>query len=187
MALDPNLAEAHAARGMALANSNRRAEAAEPSSARSNLIRTVSTQTSRYARFSVTGGDFERGYRTCTRAPWRSSRTIRRPPFLLQMSIAATRPDEESEKYGRLGLKRAEEAASIPPGKLATGAARRLRAGVLGRKRASEMAWMDRALAIDPDDANARYNAACMYAQLGEIGPGLRLCWRTGPGMSDPT
>ena len=33
---------------------------------------------------------------------------------------------------------------------------------------------MERALAIDPDDNNGRYNAACCYAQLGELAPGDR-------------
>ena len=28
---------------------------------------------------------------------------------------------------------------------------------------------MERGLAIDPDDNNGRYNAACTYAQLGEV------------------
>ena len=31
------------------------------------------------------------------------------------------------------------------------------------------MEWLEHALAIDPDDNNTRYNAACTYAQMGEI------------------
>ena len=29
--------------------------------------------------------------------------------------------------------------------------------------------WIDRALAIDPDDSHIKYNAACVWAQLGEL------------------
>ena len=29
--------------------------------------------------------------------------------------------------------------------------------------------WIDKALAIDPDDAAILYNAACVYSQLGEF------------------
>jgi adenylate cyclase len=29
--------------------------------------------------------------------------------------------------------------------------------------------WVERAIAIDPDDSSTRYNVACFYAQLGEI------------------
>ena len=35
--------------------------------------------------------------------------------------------------------------------------------------------WMDRALAIDPDDSHIRYNAACMWAQLGDSERALDL------------
>ena len=34
---------------------------------------------------------------------------------------------------------------------------------------------MERALAIDPDDTHIKYNAACMWAQLGEIEQSLDL------------
>ena len=41
------------------------------------------------------------------------------------------------------------------------------------RDRAKE--WLARALAIDPDDNLARYNAACTYSQLGEIDRAIDL------------
>ena len=40
-------------------------------------------------------------------------------------------------------------------------------AGMGENERAME--WLEHALAIDPDDNNTRYNAACTYAQMGEI------------------
>ena len=41
------------------------------------------------------------------------------------------------------------------------------------RDRAKE--WLARALAIDPDDNIARYNAACTYSLLGEIDRAIDL------------
>ena len=41
------------------------------------------------------------------------------------------------------------------------------------RDRAKE--WLARALAIDPDDNLARYNAACTYSLLGEIDRAIDL------------
>jgi adenylate cyclase len=38
----------------------------------------------------------------------------------------------------------------------------------LGRQNEA-FAWIERAIAIDPDDASTRYNVACFYAQIGEI------------------
>ena len=35
--------------------------------------------------------------------------------------------------------------------------------------------WLERVKLIDPDDNNARYNAACTYAQLGEIDQAIDL------------
>jgi adenylate cyclase len=38
----------------------------------------------------------------------------------------------------------------------------------LGERRHAEE-WIERAFEIDPDDNHVRYNAACVYARLGEF------------------
>ena len=38
--------------------------------------------------------------------------------------------------------------------------------------------WMERALSIDPEDTHIRYNAACMWAQMGETEIALDLLER---------
>jgi adenylate cyclase len=43
--------------------------------------------------------------------------------------------------------------------------------------------WVARAVAIDPDDNNTRYNAACTYALLGEVDAALDLLERSLPNM----
>ena len=42
----------------------------------------------------------------------------------------------------------------------------------LGRKEEA-CAWIERAIAIDPDDPSTRYNIACFYAQIGELDKAL--------------
>ena len=167
LSIDPNLAEAHAARGVALANSGQRAEAAaaferalelDPNSFDANLS---------FARFCVTDGELERAVQLYTKA-LEIQPEDSQPPLLMQTVLRTLGRIEEAEKYARLGVKRAEETLRLYPesARPAQGAACALAA--LGEKEAA-IAMMERGLAIDPDDNNARYNAACTYALLGEI------------------
>ncbi|MEO5809463.1 MAG: adenylate/guanylate cyclase domain-containing protein, partial [Sphingomicrobium sp.] len=166
IALDPNLAEAHAARAIALVNNNHRAEAADaferaleldPNSFDANLA---------YARFRVTEGDFDRAVELYRRAV-ESQQDDSQAPILLQMLLRLIGRDEEAKKYARLGLKRAEEQLRLHP---ESSRPAQLGATALANLGETDQAkaWMDLALAIDPDDANTKYNAACMWAQLGE-------------------
>lgn len=166
LALDPNLAEAHASRGVALANSGRRDEAAaaferalelDPNSFDANLS---------YARFCVTDEKPERAIELFLRA-LECQPDDSQPPLFLQSVYRSLGRIEESERYARLGLKRAEEALrahpeSSRPAQLGACAL----AGLGENERAKE--WLELALVIDPDDNNCRYNAACTYAQIGD-------------------
>ena len=116
LALDPDLAEAHAARGMALANSDSRAEAAaaferalelDPASFDANLT---------FARFCVTNGDRERATELYKRA-LESQPDDSQSAFLLQMMLRGMGRIDEAEKYARLGLKRAEEQLRLQIGR----------------------------------------------------------------------
>ena len=73
-----------------------------------------------------------------------------------------------------LGLKRAEEALRLHP---ETSRPAQLGATTLASLGQVEKAkaWMERALAIDPDDTHIQYNAACMWAQLGDLDRALDL------------
>lgn len=166
IALDPNLSEAHAARGIALVNSNRRVEAAEaferaleldPNSFDANLA---------FARFCVTEGDPERAVGLYKRAV-ESQQDDSQAPFLLQMLLRGHGRTEESEKYAQLGLKRAEEQLRLHPESSRPAQLGATALAYMGDNDRAK-AWMDRALAIDPDDANTKYNAACMWSLLGE-------------------
>ena len=75
--------------------------------------------------------------------------------------------EAETEKFARIGLARAEEAIRRHPDSnlpLELGAPALAALG----EREKAIAWITRALEIDPDDNITRYNAACTYALLGE-------------------
>jgi adenylate cyclase len=167
LALDPNLAEAHAARGEALVNSDRRAEAPaaferamelDPNSFDANLS---------YARYCVTEGDFEKAIEHYTRA-LEIQPEDSQAPFLLQIAYRSIGREEEAEKYGRLGLKRAEAELQQHPENSRPAQLGACALAALGDKDRA-LKWLERVQLIEPDDNNARYNSACTYAQLGEI------------------
>ena len=167
IALDPDLAEAHAARGMALAISNRGSEAAEAFERALELDPNSFDANLSYARFCVTDGKPDRALELYLRAT-EIQPDDSQAPMLAYVVFRALGRHEEAEKYGRLGLKRAEEALRAHPESsrpAQIGAA--VLAGMGENERAME--WLEHALAIDPDDNNTRYNAACTYAQMGEI------------------
>ena len=173
LSIDPNLAEAHAASGVALANAGRRAEAAaaferaldlDPASFDANLS---------FARFCVTDGELDRAVALYTKA-LEIQPDDSQPPLLMHSVLRSLGRLEDAERYARLGVKRAEETLRLYPesARPAQGAACALAA--LGEKSAA-IAMLERALAIDPDDNNGRYNAACTYALLGESESAIEL------------
>ena len=182
LSLDPNLAEAHAARGVALANSGRRAEAAAAFERALELDPTSFDANLSFARFCVTDGKLDRAIALFTRA-LEIQPDDSQPPLLMQTVLRSMGRLEEAERYARLGVKRAEETLRSYPesARPAQGAACALAA--LGEKDAA-IAMMERALAIDPEDNNGRYNAACTYSQLGEIDRAIDVLevWSNGVG-----
>ena len=82
--------------------------------------------------------------------------------------------NEEAEKYARLGLSRAEEALRLHPEGSRPAQLAAPAAACLG-DRAEAIRWIERALWIDPEDAQAQYNAACAWALLGEADRALDM------------
>ena len=174
--LAPELAEAHAARGEALSGMGRRAEAEkafeaalqlEPNNFEANLF---------YARHLHRAGRSEQSLPYFTRA-MEVQPDDYQAPLLLHQTLRALGRGEEGEQYARMGLKRAEEAIrkfpeSSRPAQL--GAATLASLGE--KKQAAE--WMERAMAVDPDDTHIQYNAACTWALLGEKEKALDLLER---------
>lgn len=177
LALDPNLAEAHAARGYALMIASRHPEADAA------FERAVALDPNCYEAYQFSGeswltrGEHERAARYFLRAMEIQPDDYQSPLFLQQVFQSIGRP-EDAIRYARLGLKRAEEALRLHPESSKPAQQGAIVLAFLGEcDRAKE--WLARALAIDPDDVNARYNAACVYSQLGELDRAidlLKLC-----------
>jgi adenylate cyclase len=164
--LDPRLAEAHAARGEALRVAGRSDESVEafeqalaldPHSFEANLA---------YGRLCRAIGRMEQSAKLFTRA-LEVQPDDYQAPILLQSILLALDREDEADEYGRLGLVRAEEALrQYPEGSRPAqlGACVHARAG----NREETMSWIEKALWIDPDDAQAQYNVACAWAIIGE-------------------
>ena len=166
LALDPNLVEAHAAHGDILAISGR-AEEAEKSFERALELDPTSFEANYfYGRFQNERGQLEAAVPLLKRATELNSADPQ-PPLHLHGVLRAIGLREEADQYGWLGVKRAEEHMKAHP---ESSRAAQLGACVLIALGEKERAtrWMERALAIDPDDENALYNAACMWAQADE-------------------
>jgi adenylate cyclase len=165
--LDPRLADAYAARGEALRVAGRydeaidafdQALALDPNSFEANLA---------YARLARGVGNLDRSVDLFIRA-LEVQPTDYQAPLLVQSILHALGRREEAEKYARLGLARAEEALALHPegsrpAQLAAPAAAQL------GDREGAIRWIERALWVDPDDAQAQYNVACAWSLLGEV------------------
>ena len=167
ISLDPSLAEAHAARGVALGNDGQHEEAVDAFSRALAVDPTNFDANYLFARYCVTQSDLERAVPLFERAAelqpddWQS-------PLLVSPVLHTLGRTEACERYGRLGIKRAEEAMRLHPENsrpLQLGAPNLARLGET--ERAKE--WLERALFLDPEEPIVAYNAACTYAQLGDI------------------
>ena len=166
LALDPNLAEAYAARGNALSASGDAADARvafekalelEPNSFDANLF---------YGNYWANLGELTQAVDYYVRAVELFPEDCQ-APILLQQVLRALGRTDEAARYAELGLKRAEEQLRQHP---ESSRPAQIGACALATTGDAERAkrWMERALAIDPDDTHLQYNAACCWAQLGE-------------------
>ena len=166
LSLDPRLAEAQAARGEAFRVSGRsddataafeQALALDPNSFEANLA---------FARHLRGTGQLEGSAEHFRRALEVQPDDFQSPILLESILLSLGRRDE-ADKYGRLGLKRAEEILRLHP---EASRPAQMGACALARlgSRDEAMHWIERALWIDPDDAQALYNVACAWSLLGE-------------------
>ncbi|RDL46779.1 Beta-barrel assembly-enhancing protease [Ensifer sp. M14] len=173
LAIEPDLAEAHTARAYALMIDSHAAEAAAAFEKALALDPNCYEAHQLYAEFFVTQGKFEQAARHYLRAMEIQPDDYQAPLFLSGVLQSLGRP-EEAARYARLGVRRAEEALRQYPDSSKPAQLGAVALAFLGeRDRAEE--WLARALAIDPDDNLARYNAACTYSQLGKIDRAIEL------------
>jgi adenylate cyclase len=181
--LDDGLAEAHACRGVALTFAKRfeeaeteleRAIALDPNSFEAHYF---------YARYCFVKGELERAAALFERAGEVKPDDYQSWCLLIHVYRSLDRTDK-IEAAARKGIALAEKELALHPENprpAALGAAGLLAIGETERARE----WLTRALAIDPDDLLTLYNAACVYAHLGEAEPALDLLERFIPLAND--
>ena len=181
--LDDGLAEAHACRGVALTFAKRfeeaeteleRAIALDPNSFEAHYF---------FARYWFVRGELERAAALFERAGEVKPDDYQSWCLLIHVYRSLGRTDK-IEAAARKGIALAEKELAMHPENprpAALGAAGLLAIGETERARE----WLARALAIDPDDLLTLYNAACVYAQLGEAEPALDLLERFIPLAND--
>ena len=177
--LDPDLGEAHAARGDALSFLGHIEEAVESFDKALSLDPNSFDINYLYARFCTREGMLEKAAELYTRALEIQPEDAQ-SPLMLQVILRSLGRFDEARRYGELGVKRAEESLRQHPewSRPAQLAAASL-AGM--GKREEAIAWIDRVLSIDPDDSLSLYNLACTWAQLGDIERAFELLERWFP------
>jgi adenylate cyclase len=182
LALDPELAEAHASRGVALqfvgsyeeaTAEFERALALDPDLYEANYF---------YARFFFERGDFEKAAKLFERAAQIRSDDYR-SPLLLSAVYRSLGREANRERSARLGLERAEHELNLHPENSGPAQYGALALAHLGeRDRARD--WAARTLAIDPEDLLAKYIIACVYSQLGDLDLAIDLLEQVLPHRS---
>ncbi len=177
LALNNDLAEAHASRGVALAvarnydESNAEFERAillDPNSFQAHFL---------YGRCAFMQGKLDRAAQLFERASEIRPDDYQAPCLLIHIYRSLGRK-AESDDAARRGASAAErELVAHPedprPGHLGIGALIHLGENDRARE------WISRALAIEPDDPTTLYNSACGYTLLGETDIALDLLERT--------
>jgi adenylate cyclase len=126
-----------------------------------------------FADSCVTAGNFARATERYVRALEIKPDDYISPILLLGIFRSLGR-QQEAEGYAQLGLKRAEAALRLHPEDSKPAQLGTTALATLGEHDQAKE-WLARALAIDPDDNGTRYNAAFVYALLGEADRTLDL------------
>jgi serine/threonine protein kinase/Flp pilus assembly protein TadD len=164
--LEPELAEAHLARGIAVSISKRFDEAEQEFETAMRLDPKLFEAPYFYGRARISQGRFPEAVKLLERASLLRPEDFQAPQFLAIALKAAGLP-EEGELAQRRALRLMEQRLELNPD---DARAANLGAGALAnlgeKKRAIE--WAERSLAIDPDDPMLLYNVACTYCVVGE-------------------
>ncbi len=167
LAIDPNLAEAHAARGFALAVAGNRGEAVFAFEQALSLGPSCHEANRYYAEFCVTEGQFEPAARYFQRALEIKPADYGAPIMLVNVFRSLGQLDR-AQSYARIAIRKAEQEMRLHPENANVACLGATALAFLGiSDRALE--WLARALETDPNDINIQYNAACTYALLGEV------------------
>jgi adenylate cyclase len=182
LALDPELAEAHASRGVALQFVGSYEEATAEFEHALTLDPDLYEANYFYARFFFERGNFEKAAKLFERAAQIRSDDYR-SPLLLSAVYRSLGREADRERSARLGLERAERELNLHPENSGPAQFGALALAHLGEHDRA-MDWAARTLAIDPDDLLAKYNIACVYSQLGDLEMAIELLEQVLPHRS---
>jgi serine/threonine protein kinase/Flp pilus assembly protein TadD len=171
--LDPDSAEAHAARGLAESLRKNYQEAEKEFKEAMQLNPRFYDAAYLYGRCSFAQGKMEEAAALFRRASELDPADYQSLNHL-QMCLRALGQDDEARAVSKAALERTERHIEMYPEDaraLYLGASALHHVG--DRERA--LKWAARALAIDPDENSTLYNVACLYAQLGDRDRALDL------------
>src|SRR5437879_310736 len=167
LALDSDLAEAHASRGLALSLEKRYDEATEEFEQAIALDPHSFEGHYFYGRACFTQGKLERAAALFERVAQVKPDDYQALILLIQIYRSLGR-DADAKSAAQRGVERAEKDLILHPDNPRSaylGAAALVTLGDNDRARE----WLSRALAIEPHDIWTQYNAACIYTNLGDI------------------
>src|SRR5438132_2731975 len=181
LALDDQLAEAHASRGLALSIEKRFEESTaefekaimlDPNSFEAHYL---------YARGSFAQGKLERAAELFERAAAVSPEDYQSLVLLIQIYRSLGR-DAETDNAARRAIERAERELILHPedprpAYMGIAVLIEMREGTRARE------WIERALVIGADDPLTQYNLACGYTKLGDTEQALDLLERMLPNV----
>jgi serine/threonine protein kinase/Flp pilus assembly protein TadD len=164
--LDPDSAEAHASRGLAISLRKNYLDAAKEFETAVRLNPKLFEAYYFYARALFAQGKIEHAIEMYEAASRVNPDDYQTPALLANAYTALGREPAAMSCYRR-SLELAEKHLELHPD---DARALYLGAGSLTKlgQRTRAMEWVGRALAIDPSDAGVLYNVACSYSMLGE-------------------
>ncbi len=164
--IDPELAEAHASRGLAVSLNKRYEEAKREFETAIRLNPKLFEAYYFYARARFAEGKLAEAAELFEQSSRANPEDYQAPLLLASVYIGLGRKEEGNMAYRR-GLQVIEKHLELHPDDARAIYFGALSLGQLGEKERSQE-WAERALAIDPDDSSVLYNVACVYANLGQ-------------------
>ncbi len=162
--LEPDLAEAHVARGMALSLSKRYDEAVVEFERAIQLNPKLFDAVYWYARVELSRGNFEHAIRLFERASVLRPEDYQTGTFLAQ-ALKSLGRTEEAQMMRRRQVLVIEQHLELHPDDA--------RAWIFGAGSMDDTeraaTFIQRAMTVDPDDPMVLYNVACSYANMGKV------------------
>jgi len=164
--LDPELAEAHVARGLAVSLNNRFDEAAVEFETAIRLDPKLFEAYYFYARARFTSGDLKEAARLFEAAAGVRPEDYQAPLMLAAVFVGLKRAPDAQRSYQR-ALAAAEKHLDLHP---EDARARYLGANALCQlgEKGRAVDWARLALVVDPDEPSTLYNVGCVYALLNK-------------------